>query len=158
MRILTFLLAMLAPMPALALSCVSPSVERTFHEVVAAPELYVIVHGRLMLDTGKLPRAGTTNSNPPKMTKVEARIKGRSLSEAGFATPFDRTLTLEVGCVGPWCGSVANEEYVLAFVRKGADGYSLSVSPCGGHVFGAPKKAMLKKVKQCYNGGACAAR
>ena len=73
MRFLVFLIAMMAPMPALALSCVAPSVERTFHKVNDAKEDYIVVHGRLTLDTDTLPKEGTTSSNPPKMTKVPAR-------------------------------------------------------------------------------------
>ena len=158
MRFFVFFLAMLAPVPALALSCIAPSVERTFHEVNDAPESYVAVHGRLTLDTQKMPRDGSTQYQPPKMTKVPATLNGFSLDSAGFHLPFEHDITLEVACFGPWCGSVANGADVLAFVRREGGRYALAINPCGGHVFTPVKSAQLLKVQQCFNGGTCKKR
>lgn len=156
MRIVVFMLAMFAPLPALALSCVAPLVERTFHEAKEAAAEYLIVHGRLTLDQRKLPSDGTTHSNPPKMTMVPATLNGLSLNKSGFHVPFDQNITLEVACFGPWCGSVANGADVLAFVRRDNGHYALGINPCGGHVFAPAKPAQLKQAKQCFTGGVCA--
>ncbi|OAN78536.1 hypothetical protein A8B82_09185 [Sulfitobacter sp. EhC04] len=155
MRFVALMLALCAPLPALALSCVAPSVERTFHEVNEAKDEYVVVHGRLTLDQRKLPSDGSTQSNPPKMTLVPATLSGTSLSASGFHTPFDKDIMLEVACFGPWCGSVANGADVLAFVRRDGGQYALGINPCGGHVFTPVQPAQLKQVRQCFTGGAC---
>lgn len=158
MRFLVFLIAMMAPMPALALSCVAPSVERTFQKVNDAKEDYIVVHGRLTLDTDTLPKEGTTSSNPPKMTKVPATLTGLSLNRSGFEVPFEHHVTLEVACFGPWCGRVENGVDVLAFVRRDGGRYALGINPCGGHVFAPAQAAQLSKVQQCFNGGTCDSR
>lgn len=157
MRILAMVFAFLVPMPALALSCLAPSVEGSFARADAAKESYVVVHGRLTLDDKALPRGGNGEFQPPEMTKVAAILLGRSLNLDGFTVPFDHDITLEVACFGPWCGSVRNGEAVLAFMhKKGAD-YVLDVNPCGGSIFSAPSLKMLKTVKTCMRSGACIA-
>jgi hypothetical protein len=149
MRYLALALAFLAPMPAFALSCRAPTIENSYAQFDAAKEAYVVVHGRLTLDMSKLPKGMTTNPAPPSMTRVPAILRGSSLNTSGFALPFEQKVMLEVACFGPWCGGAKSGEDVLAFVRKETDGYALPISPCGGSVFGEPKPAMLKRVKQC---------
>lgn len=157
MRALAFALALAAPAPALALSCVAPSVPRTFNEADAAAEEYVVVHGRITLDEAELPAQGTTDQNPPKMTRLPAHLEGLSLTREGFAMPFEKALTLEVACYGPWCGSIGNGADVLAFVRREEGRYSLAINPCGGHAFAEPKPAHLDAAERCMTGD-CPAR
>ncbi len=157
MRFLAFFLALFAPMPALALSCLAPSIERSYAQFDAAEETYVVVHGRLTLDMSKLPKGMTTNPPPPRMTHVSGKLRGSSLNASGFALPFEREVMLEVTCLGPWCGDAKSGEDVLAFVRKDANGYALRISPCGGTSFGEPSRAMLKRVTQCFTKKNCVA-
>jgi hypothetical protein len=154
-RSLAFAVAICAPMPALALSCLAPDIERSYAQFDAAEEDYVVVHGRLTLDMSKLPKGMTAGERPPRMTKLAGGLQGKSLNASGFAVPFDRPLTLEVTCLSQWCGHVQNGEDVLAFVRKDTDGYTMRISPCGGTAFAAPKPAMLKQVTQCMTDDAC---
>lgn len=86
-RWLAFIAAICAPLPALALSCIEPSVSRGFHAASAAPQSYVVIRGRLSFDEGKLPKA-MTDLAPPKRTDIPARISGKSLSMAGFIQSF----------------------------------------------------------------------
>ena len=157
MRVLAFICALVAPLPAFALSCLAPSVERSFARADAAEERYVVVHGRLTLDAKALPRGGSGEVQPPEMTQVKAVLLGKSLNLEGFKVPFDQEITLEVACFGPWCGSVQNGLDMLAFVRKEGEAYALDVNPCGGSVFGAPQRSMLRAVKTCMRGGDCTA-
>ncbi|MGJ8626223.1 MAG: hypothetical protein ACSHXB_04610 [Sulfitobacter sp.] len=152
MRILIFVLALAAPLPALALSCVRPSVERTYDRAQKSPDAYVVVYGRLTTDGRKMPRADKSSQKAPKMTRIPAMISGQSLSKSGFRTPFDQNITLEVACFGPWCGSVGNSTEVLAFIKRGKNGYTLEIDPCGGNVFASPKPAMLKQAQRCMRG------
>lgn len=154
-RLWLLIAVFLAPLPAMALSCLAPSVERSFQQFNAAEETYVVVHGRLTLDKAQLPRNDFETQRPPPMTRVPARLIGRSLGLEGFKTPFEREVTLEVACFGPWCGSAQNGGDVLAFLRKDTDGYALGITPCGGGAFWAPSSKMLRTVKQCLRGGDC---
>ena len=135
MRSFALLFMVLLPVEALALSCLQPSVERSYARYDTAEEAYVVVHGRLTLNERKLPEGMTQDPPPPAMTKVPARLRGFALSKEGFVLPSKQKLTLEVACLGPWCGGAKNGSDVLAFVRKDDDGYAIEVSPCGGAIF-----------------------
>ncbi len=144
-----------APLPAVALSCLAPSVERSFAQFSAAAETYVIMHGRVTFDADQLPRALGADRNPPELTQIPARLVGRSLGATGYVLPFDNDVMLEVSCLGPWCGSVKDGEDVLAFIKVSDEGYILSVPPCGGSAFGSPKPAQLRKLLSCVKHGSC---
>lgn len=155
MKSLLILLLSLAPLPALALSCLKPSVPRSFKEYDAAEETYVVVHGRLTLDESLLPQ-GDLDQEPPQMTEIPGRLEGMSLTEAGaFDLPFEQAVTLEVTCYGPWCGDAETGTDILAFLRKDESGYALDLNPCGGAAFPAPHGDLLEEVKNCMTGGSC---
>ncbi|MEP5728880.1 MAG: hypothetical protein ABJL67_05855 [Sulfitobacter sp.] len=156
-RLLAFIAALIAPVPAFALSCLAPSVERSYAQFDAAEQTYVVAHGRLTLNTARLPKVGIAGKKPPRKTLIPAKLRGTSLSKEGFKVPFEQDLTLEVLCINVWCGSAQNGEDILAFLRKDADGYALAISPCGGSAFGSPEPAMLKQVTQCMTQGNCKA-
>ena len=155
MRIIALVLVIIAPFPALALSCMPPSIEATFERAQTSTDAYVVVHGRLVVDKRKMPRSHPTTQDAPEMTRIPATIIGRSLSDRGFKVPFEREITLEVACFGPWCGGIASGADVLAFIRRDDRGYALGITPCGGDVFVTPQAAMLKKVGQCFKQGQC---
>lgn len=154
MRAFWLLVCLIFPMQALALSCMKPSVTRTFKEIHAAPEIYIVVEGRLTLDAHKLPETNVENPSAPPLTRVPATLSGTSMTGAGFDAPFSQAITLEVACFGPWCGGAQNGMEVLAFLRKTATGYALAIDPCGGHVFPNQKK-LRRQVLRCFKGGAC---
>ncbi len=154
-RIIACALATLAPLPALALSCLPHSVEATYQRAAEAKESYVVVQGRLTFDASALPDNGTGTINPPEETPIPAEISGKALSNGGFDVPFEQPLMLNVLCYGPWCGS-AEEGEVLAFLKRGANGtYMLESNPCGGDLVGSPKPAMVDKVIACFQGADC---
>lgn len=155
-RLIALLLLLVAPRPAFALSCLAPLVTRSFETFAAAEETYVIVHGRVTFEAKRLPKALSMDRNPPQMTRIPARLVGKSMRTNGFKLPFDQAITLEVSCLGPWCGGIQNGADLLAFVRKEEGGYALAIPPCGGSAFDSPKPAQLKRVKQCFGDGACA--
>lgn len=143
------------PLPAFALSFLAPSVERSYARFDASEDLYVVVHGRLTLEEDGLPKGMIADREPPAMTRLPALLIGHSLTQKGFVLPFEQDVTLEVSCIGPWCGSARNGEDVLAFLRKDADGYALAVDPCGGALFGTPKPEMMKQAETCQRTGNC---
>lgn len=157
-HLIALALALLAPLPALALSCMAPSVERSYAWHDEAKEAYLVVHGHLTFDAALLPKGMTTPNNPPERTLIPGVLTGTSLGKSGFAAPFSQDLTLEIACLGPWCGSAQNGADVLAFVRKDANGYTLSIGPCGGSMFSPSTPAMLKEAKRCMQTGQCKAQ
>ncbi|KIN65455.1 hypothetical protein Z945_498 [Sulfitobacter noctilucae] len=158
MRALLFAIALLAPAPAFALSCMAPSVERSFAQFQEAEEVYIVVHGKLNFDPELLPEGMTQDPLPPELTLVSAHLKGASLTTDGFVRSYDQPVTLEVSCAGPWCGNAKTGEDIVAFVRKDEDGYALAIRPCGGAVFGSPEPEMLQQLHTCFVGKECTAR
>lgn len=155
MRILAFLLAIMAPFPALALSCMPASVPATYERLQNAPETYVVVHGRLMIEDGKKAQKDFSTGTAPKSSRVRGSITGKSLSKTGFQTPFERDIRVDLICLGPWCGSVESGSDVLAFLKREGHEYVLSVEPCYGDVFVNPQSDMLQQAERCFKSGQC---
>ena len=153
--VLAGLVAVAMPMQAAALSCLAPSLQRSFTEANAGPETYIVVSGRVTLDAAKLPRSGGTAKPPAEMTKVPARLIGKSMSKSGFTRPFDKPITLEVACYGPWCGAISSGQDVLAFVKRDTGSYAIDINPCGGRAFPNPTARNLEEVLGCFRGAAC---
>jgi hypothetical protein len=126
------------------------------HEVIKADEGYVAARGVLTFDERKLPKVDWNNqADTPALTRIKARLKGTILTKNGFSKPLNTRLTLEIKCFGPWCAGATSGIEVLAFLEQTPTGYSLSTTPCGGHIFGEPTRANIKAVEQCYLKGIC---
>ncbi len=143
--------------PAAALSCLRPDLATTFERINAAPETYFAIHGTLDFDETQLPKVDIDNqqATPPE-TQIPARLRGEALGRIGFTRPFDGPVTLNVQCFGPWCAQPPAGDAVLAFVRQDADGFSLTLDPCGGDAFFSPAPALLDTAHRCFTDGACA--
>lgn len=158
MRVLALFLVLVLPVQASALSCVPPSVERSYAQAADAKATYVIAKGRLTFDAKKLPRSNDGGPQQPALTRIKARLVGKSMTSKGFTVPFDHPVRLEVACFGPWCGRAENGGQVLAFMTRSKGGYALDINPCGGRAFANPKPKMLKQVLQCHTSGSCKAK
>lgn len=151
----TILAATLAALttPALALSCMRPDPMRAYQAAAEAEEAYVVVVGKLTFNERKLPEA-VGNDSPPQ-TRIPARMTGKALSKSGFDHAFDRDITLEVLCYGPWCGGAGSGETYLTFLKRTDTGYVMSADPCGSMMFQDPKPKALRQIEQCYKNGRC---
>ncbi|MEP1519226.1 hypothetical protein [Ascidiaceihabitans sp.] len=154
MRFIAFLICLVAPLPAMALSCARPSVERSYGQAAKADESYVVVKGRLTFDESKLPKANTQTQTAPKRTVIKARFQGHALSGADFSTSFNAALNYEVRCLVVWCGGGQSGEEIIAFVQKTPSGYTLEMGPCGGWAFPATRKNTMA-VLSCARGSTC---
>lgn len=155
MRLLAVALSVLMPAQAMALSCLPSSVERSFGYAQDAEEQYVVVSGRLTFDERKLPKKTENPNDAPNLTRIPAKITGNMLSKAGFVTPFEQQITIELRCFGPWCGSANSGVDHLAFMKKTDMGYTLSVDPCYSAVFAKPTPKMLNSATACMNNAKC---
>ncbi|QYX56266.1 hypothetical protein K1T73_14570 [Roseovarius sp. SCSIO 43702] len=151
------LLALLAPGPALALSCMPHDVAQVFQRADEAEAVYIVVHGRLTFDESRLPEVDMSNQQAtPPHTRIPARITGKSLGKDGFTRDFSAPVTLDAQCFGPWCAQPRSGVQYLAFLARDADGsYDLAADPCGGDLFGEPTAQQLETVKTCFTGGPC---
>lgn len=151
-------LALLAGLgaPAFALSCLPHDIARSYDEAARAEEAYIVVHGVLEFDASALPKVDMSRQHEvPPDTLIPARMTGKALSHDGFVMDFDRAITLNAQCFGPWCaGAVPGTEY-LAFLERRADGYRLTINPCGGFGFPEPSPETLERVQECFDGGPC---
>ncbi|MEO1537867.1 MAG: hypothetical protein AAFR73_09060 [Pseudomonadota bacterium] len=129
MRLIVFCLALLAATPALGLSCMRPDAVRMFEQARDADAAYYIVKGELsFLETPKTP---PRNAKTPALTR--ARVTGEALSNSGFNASFDRDVTVEASCIGPWCGSPEGLSGPLIMaLRIDATDVILEISACGG--------------------------
>ncbi|WP_323765922.1 hypothetical protein [Marinovum sp.] len=139
-----------------ALTCLPPDVAATYREAAESTDRYTVVVGALTFDETQLPVTDMANQqNTPPETRIAARLTGEALTRAGFTFPYDREITLNAQCFGPWCaGAVSGAEY-LAFVNLDRAVPEVAITPCGGFAFGQPTEAMRQRVIACFNGGDC---
>lgn len=159
-RALALLLA-LAATEASALSCRVADAGAAFDRASASPSRYAVVNGRAEFDRTLLPhfRYKDPATEAPPSTAIPARVHGQALDTNGFLTPFDRTVTLDVSCLGPWCGTLAPGEPYLMFLELRGDTYALALGPCGDFAFADPKPETLDRIARCFQlGGTCASR
>ncbi|MGR3548887.1 MAG: hypothetical protein ACU0CB_18660 [Roseovarius sp.] len=141
--------------PALALSCLPPDVAETYRRAAEAEETYIVVQGRLTFDPARLPGTDMIPQQKPAHTLIPARLTGQALTKGGFDQAFDRAITLDVQCFGPWCASAVPGAEYLGFLERRDGGYVLTVDPCGGMSHPDPTPAMLDKALECLQGGPC---
>ena len=142
--------------PAAALSCLPSDVARTYTNLHNDPAKYIVAKGVLTFDESKLPVTDWDNQfDTPYKTFITGRLKGTSLSQTGFNTPFDKAITVTVLCEGPWCASGKSGEEVLAFLKTSDGAYELTLDPCHQNGFVDPTRKMLDKVMSCLRGAPC---
>lgn len=137
----------LAAGPVLALSCLEPSVARSFNEARAAAEVYAVVLGRFEFDRADLPSADAEGVTIP------ATFAGRVLGSDGFVTEARRPVRLDVTCAMSWCGQIEPGTETLAFVEQGEDGLRVEVSACPRWVFQKPSAEQMEMARSCMAGG-----
>ena len=151
----------LLPVQAVALSCRPHSVEAAFLEAQTQTSRFVVVQGRLDFDTAQSPakkrsKLGKTGKVPDRQTvTLPARLSGKSLSAAGFETPYSKPVTLVLQCLASWCASAQPGEQVLAFVKLTNSGGVVTSSPCGSYLFRNPTRKTLRAAQRCMAGQGC---
>lgn len=146
----------IAAQPALALSCMAPDLARDFQRASESDQEYVVVVGDFEFtpftspDPSKVLPPGKGETKAPAR-RIPARFEGETLSPQGFTTPLSADLTLEVSCIGPWCGHMEPGTY-LAFMRRDAGALTLEVSACPSMIYADPTPQMRQTVTQCLSG------
>lgn len=127
--------AMLIASPAVALSCMPPSFDHSFDQARDAKETYGILAGSIDVNEAKVKQASKDGTTP---YSVMGMFTGAAVYSEGLSEEFQREITVEVKCYGPWCGNAQDIEDVIFFAKLGPAG-SLMVedNPCGGTFFDA---------------------
>lgn len=145
-------LALVLAGPAAALSCLRPDIDRMWTRAVSSDDTYTVVMGRFDFDAGHLPNPRGAGQNP---TYLPARFAGLTLTQQGFVTSRPVPVTVELRCLGPWCGSLKPGETVVAFLRQTPRGRVVEIGPCGGMVWPDPDAKIQRRLIACMNGAAC---
>lgn len=139
-----------------ALSCAPHSVQHAFNSAHASADSYIIVVGTLIFAEDKLVKTDWDNQQQtPQLTRIPARISGKSLDHNGFSKPYNQTITLEIQCAGPWCPNASSGAEYLALINIDHKPASVTFGPCGGNLFGQPSAEQKRAVQHCLKKGAC---
>lgn len=157
-RFIIFAMSVFAAGPAWALSCLAPSVAGAYRFAAESPADYAIAVGALSASGPSNPPEGAVaiggDINAMAGYTQPAGFDGRFFGGEAFNLPRQVNVTVEVSCVGPWCGSFQNVPYGLFFLRRDADGsYALEARACPGNVFHDPTDADLRQVVTCFQSG-----
>lgn len=152
--ILAMLVSLIAGQ-ATALSCLRPDPIETFQRLATDPERYFVIYGTLTFDKTALPQGSNDFGQTPVPDAIAGRFEGLGLSRAGFVTPYESDVLLQVTCAGPWCGSAQSGREAVYFVPASDAPVTLQAGPCGGMIFYDPSEADLDMLTSCMQGGFC---
>lgn len=145
---------MLLAQPAAALSCLRPTVERSYAEAVARGVEVVALYGVLEFDPAALPQS--YEASEPAPAPVPARFTGRQVLADGLAPEISVAVTVQPVCFGPWCGGLTPGERHLFFADDVAGGVIFPANPCGTTAFASPTQGQLATVQACMaRSGSC---
>lgn len=152
-RILIAFLVLLTAQPALALSCLRPDAVRLYEMARDSESVFVMVRGRAEV-TGPAIDLVPNNTQDQTATTT-AVVSGTMLTSHAFGRDFEREITLEVSCLGPWCGGTdgLDREQFMAIQITDSD-LVLRLGPCGGDVVNWDRDGE-RRMLACHRGGTC---
>ncbi len=148
--IITLMFVGLIMPPAFALSCMAPNIFRSAQFLHEQDEDYILFKGTVTLKNA-LEHSGYSNKPKPKRTKAQTRGINLLTNK-----PFNKSVTVQQHCLGPWCGSTAEKHIKgLIYIKKTDQQYTVALSPCGGTIFPAPEKDDETALIQCIKEQNC---
>lgn len=136
--------AALIASPAVALSCMPASFDRSFDRARDAEETYSVLAGSIAVNEVKARQASKDGTTP---YSVVGLFTGAAIGAEGLSASFQRDIAIDVVCYGPWCGNAQSVEDVIFFAQHGpADSYTVEDNPCGGTFFDADKEGITLAV------------
>ena len=136
---------------AAALSCLRPDIVSSYIRADEAEESVYLLRGTLTFDEALLPETDVLNQKQSPGA-IPAQFEGFALSRDGFTIPYDREVTLQPVCFGPWCGGAASGEDAMIFAKAVGDNLLVGAAPCGGTVFYNVTEDMVDQAVACMNG------
>jgi len=141
--------------PALALSCLRPTIQGSYLDHAKAEESYILVFGKLTNKRNVVRGPKIQGGTGARSENFTATFVGKQASRAGFDRPLKTTVAVSTTCAGPWCGSINIDLPMITFLEITPYGHRLTEGPCGGNIFYNPTKAEEKSVLRCLRGGVC---
>ena len=138
-----------------ALSCMRPSIERSYIAHSEAKAQFILVSCRLTQKRNVVRGPKIENGLDQRSENFTATFVGYQATRSGFDRPIETTVAVSVECGGPWCGSVQTDALMITFLERTPYGHELTVGPCAGNVFYNPSKTQTARVLQCLRGGVC---
>ncbi len=136
---------------AAALSCMRPTIADSFARAEEVPEDIYLLKGTLTFDERLLPETDMLNDGWTP-SPIAAQFRGFALNREGFTTRYDRAVSLQPLCVGPWCGGAASGEEAIIFAKVMGDDLVIEAPACGGTIFYNVTSAMEQQAIDCMNG------
>ncbi len=136
---------------AAALSCVQPTIADSFARAENMPEVVYLLKGTLTFDERLLPETDMLNEGWTP-SPIAARFEGFALNTNGFTTPYNRAVSLQTLCVGPWCGGAASGEEAIIFAKVVGPDLVIEAPACGGTIFYNVTRDMEQQAVACMNG------
>lgn len=140
-----------------ALSCMPPQIESSFNGWAEARERYHIGVGTLtaLAPLPEVPDAGALSFGGAEARDLSAPFRFEGYLVGGTRDlPLDTTITVEVGCAGPWCGGFPADgtHGLMPLKVTGQRDLSLQIGACPGAIFDASVEPV---VRACMSAGRC---
>ena len=145
-------LLILACGPALALSCIAPTIEDAFAFARDSEDGYLPVQGHF---EGFAIRP-QDKSPEPDDREFNARFVGHVVTGHGKGRALNLEVHVTERCLASWCGALPPNVDLLTFLRRDDQGYHFEIGPCGGNAFSEPTRVMTNRLSQCLRDMACA--
>lgn len=142
--------------PSLALSCLPVDPAGMYQTAADATDRYAIVRGTFLRDGPDIMAEGSDSAGATPFG-YDALFYGDLGSRAGFRTPVELLVHIEVGCISAWCGSPPPDGVpTLAFLRVDDNGeYFLEVGACPTTLMMQPSQDDLDQIADCMAGRSC---
>ena len=142
---------------AFALSCAQPQIERSFNSWVDAEETYYIGVGSLKSTSAlpEIPRQHFPSNDFGKKEPFSASyLFTGELLDGDQGYPVELPITINVSCIGPWCGGFPKEGTtgLMALRGVGLLNLTLDIHACPGAIFPAEVEPT---VSACIRAGRC---
>jgi hypothetical protein len=136
--------------PVSALSCMQPNITETFNSLADAPETYILALGTVTQTGPQQPLADGREGY-----RFAAHLTGMQVTQSGFDLPLDTDVEVQIACFDPWCGSVATDQQLIAFVQTSDTGLTIAGDLCAFTVFAQPSPATIQQAESCAAGQNC---
>jgi len=141
--------------PALALSCLRPTIEGSYLDHAEAEESYILVFGKLINKRDVVHGPKIQGGIGARSENFTATFIGQQATRAGFDRPLEITVAVSTTCAGAWCGAISTDLPMITFLQVTPYGHRLIQGPCGEDIFYNPTKAEEKSALRCLRGGVC---
>ena len=145
---------------AYALSCAEPNIERSFNSWVDAEETYYIGVGSLKSTSAlpEVPRLQFPTNDFGKKDPIGASyLFTGELLDGDRGHAVELPITINVNCIGPWCGGFPKEGTtgLMALRGVGLLNLTLDIHACPGAIFPTETETT---VSACIRAGRCEER